>query len=324
MKFARIPTLVIPALLLLHPVGARAADCTGPPANEPSIRAEWHAGLMTLEARNARLSAVLEHMGRLAGFTTRRFSAAPDCSSINVTLERVPLIEAIERLVASSNRIVFYGPGDASNPRGAISQVWLLGSSDVDVALYPAADEAPADDGLEQEDPARRSEAVLKLSRRVSIGAEGDEGGAVLLARMGQVLQQDPDPLVRSRAAIALGALGEPAAVGDLEAALADAHFSVRSQAIGALGRIDDDRASTALGGILLDPGVDTVERVMAARALWQQGSDTARAYLQLGAGDGDPQVREAASNAPTDTSSEPAAATAEPAAATGEAEKLE
>jgi HEAT repeat protein len=113
------------------------------------------------------------------------------------------------------------------------------------------------------------------------------------------LLHEDHDALVRSRAAIALGGLNDPRAVADLELALLDENSTVRSQAINALGRIGDEAATLALGNILLSGTSKTVDRVMAAQALWKHDSESARAYLRAGTSDLDEQVRRASNKAP-------------------------
>jgi HEAT repeat protein len=101
---------------------------------------------------------------------------------------------------------------------------------------------------------------------------------------------------VRARAAIAIGALGDQRGIDALESALLDEHSSVRIQAINALGQLGGERASIALGNVLIESGRATMERVLAAQALWRHESVIARSYLDIGATDPNKQVRKASS----------------------------
>ncbi|UCE31583.1 MAG: HEAT repeat domain-containing protein, partial [Burkholderiales bacterium] len=120
------------------------------------------------------------------------------------------------------------------------------------------------------------------------------------LAELTRALASDPEAIVRARAAIALGAVGDERALPALESALAREHsFSVRTQAITAIGQIGGVQATAVLGRILLDSTANRTERVIAAQALWRQDSAAARQYLSAGAQDADAQVRRASSAAP-------------------------
>jgi len=131
------------------------------------------------------------------------------------------------------------------------------------------------------------------------------QSGGAVATKVGRVLLRDHDPLVRVRAAIALGALRDERSVPDLETALLDQHASVRAQVINALGQIGSDRATMVLGNFLLDQDMKTIERVMAAQALWKKNSDAATDYLRAGAEDSNVQVRLASSRAPSSAPAE-------------------
>jgi HEAT repeat protein len=77
---------------------------------------------------------------------------------------------------------------------------------------------------------------------------------------------QDPVPLVRRRAAEALGLLKDRGAVGPLARALLDADRGVRAQAAEALGQVRGVRALAPLSAALADP--EAAVRVKAAAAL--------------------------------------------------------
>lgn len=122
-----------------------------------------------------------------------------------------------------------------------------------DVSSLPALREA-----MSERDAAVRGnivEAIVKI------------GGAKELPALSQVLLHDEDEGVRARTAAALGAAGVGAAVDPLVSALADPSVSVRSRAAEALGEIGDPRARAALEkSARSDP--DSGVRASAAAAL--------------------------------------------------------
>jgi HEAT repeat protein len=89
---------------------------------------------------------------------------------------------------------------------------------------------------------------------------------------------QDPVPLVRRRAAEALGLLKDRSAVGPLVRALLDADGGVRAQAAEALGQIRSVRALGPLTGALADP--EAAVRLKAVAALGALGDPEAVAFL--------------------------------------------
>ncbi|MBW1980689.1 MAG: HEAT repeat domain-containing protein [Deltaproteobacteria bacterium] len=78
----------------------------------------------------------------------------------------------------------------------------------------------------------------------------------------------DPDPLVRSQAAKALGEIGDPRAVEPLLAALNDQEPLIRRQAAEALGKIGDDRAVAPLLAVLQRKDEAAHVRASAAETL--------------------------------------------------------
>ena len=142
------------------------------------------------------LAEVVEAIGRQAGFETTLIGdvSAP----VTVSLAKVPLAEGLERLLADTDRILIYAApqADATLPR--IAQLWLYGAEHgqkMTAAAPPSSPEPLLDPGGKI-----RSQAVLRLTQA---GATEDA-----LDQLGQVLREDTDPLVRSRAAIALAAWG--------------------------------------------------------------------------------------------------------------------
>ena len=87
---------------------------------------------------------------------------------------------------------------------------------------------------------------------------------------------KDNDPLVRSNAVQALGAIKDPRAVGPLIAVLNDKDPLIQRQAVKALGRINDLRALEPLIGALEDREKKPHVRMSAAEALGRMGDSSA------------------------------------------------
>lgn len=236
--------------------------------------------LLWLQAHNAPLDVVIHEIGESAGFKTILTADFIDPPLVNVSFEAITIRQAVEKLVSDKNRIILYAPQLNGSQQPVISQVWLMGKSD----------------GHSQGSVSHREPAAPALEKLVKEHK---------LAKLTRLIQPDQDALIRMRAAIALGNSGDQSAVYVLESALLDEDALVRLEIIKALSRISSERATLVLGGILLNPNIDKIERIMAARALNKQNSDAARNYLRLAASDSDGEVRSASRNPllPTKTS---------------------
>jgi HEAT repeat protein len=93
----------------------------------------------------------------------------------------------------------------------------------------------------------------------------------------------DGEAEVRSAAAVALGKMGFPRSLLDLQRALQDPHPDVRDGALLALGMLKDDLVLETLRGVLHDPTVRERTRGFAAIAIGFVGGDeSARALLRF------------------------------------------
>ena len=250
--------LVLSGFLIVSSLAApvSAAESDNPAPGTAIIRIELQVGLLSVEIRAAPLHRVLSEIGKMAGFKTILVANPPDLPLVNTSFQNLAVNAAVERILADTSHIVFYSQTDDGTHRRVISQLWVLGRG---VSGADTSERILLDEDLQHEEALKRSEAVLRVTQQ--------PGGEPILVKLTGMLKADPDPLVRSRAAIALGALGDERAVVDLETALLDAHFSVRAQSITALGQIGGERVTSILGNILLNDDIASVERVMAAQA---------------------------------------------------------
>jgi HEAT repeat protein len=92
-----------------------------------------------------------------------------------------------------------------------------------------------------------------------------EQGGTEAVRYLIKALRDPEFISIRWRAAIALGNLGDPAAVEPLIAALGDENDHVREEAADSLGRIGDERAIPALILAMKDPQRGVRLRAMSA-----------------------------------------------------------
>jgi len=243
------------------------------------------AGLITLEADDVPLSELIHAIAAQSGFEVNLAGEFTDL--VTVSLAGVTVKEALDQLVGKIDRFVVYNASPKGTTNRSIQKLWLFAASNSANNPRVSNTRAVMSDDLQSNDANIRSQAILRLS-----GA----GGATeeVLDTLIQALQDDQEPLVRNNAAIALGALHDERAVPALELALEDEHDSVRMQAINALSQIGGERATLALGEILLQD-TDTTRRVTAAMGLQKLGTELARSLLDSVADDPDEQVRRAA-----------------------------
>lgn len=283
----------------------------------PTItRVELRAGKLTLQARDAPMFEVISRIAALAGFEVVPIGELSNLPRVTRSLSAVALHAALDRILAETNSIVVYAPASGAGASPRVSRVLLLGRGAPTPTATTAASDRKAPSAREREQASAaelvRSESMLRLARQVRNAPAGGAASGTVVDALAQALANDEAVVVRVRAAMALGALGDRRGLDALEAATRDPSFSVRAQAITALGQIPDARSADVLGGILVDPSAKRTERLVAAHALWSHNSSAARQYLQAGAADPDEQVRRASSRAPISATS-PASARSTP-----------
>lgn len=276
-------------------------------AVSPTIsRIELRAGKLSLQARDAPMFEVVSRIAALAGFEVVPIGELSDLPRVTRSFSAVPLHVALERMLAETSSIVVYAPASAAKKSPVVSRVLLLGRGSAASDATAGRRSAPSAQQREQASAAAlsRSESMLRLVRQVRKEPAGGAAAGMVVDALAQALASDEAVIVRVRAAMALGSLGDERGLNALEAATRDQSFSVRSQAITALGQVPGARSAAVLGAILTDPSARRTERLVAAQALWSHDSNEARQYLQAGATDTDEQVRRASSRAPASAAS--------------------
>jgi HEAT repeat protein len=151
------------------------------------------------------------------------------------------------------------------------------------------------------QDPAAASSVMELLQhensriRQRAADVLGKIGDAVIAERLEQILKNDRSEDVRAGAAKALGEIRDPGSVDVLIDSLHDA-FSIRCRSIVALGEIGDDAALPSLLAMLKDPAPEI--RYHAALALAEIGHEAAIKNIQPLLDDSNAMVRRGAAKA--------------------------
>lgn len=256
------------ALLLTSIVGARLAGADVAPSR-PTLEVTVEQGLVTVDVRQAPLADVLRRIGERAGFalTIRGDLNRPVTQGFSGVL----LEDGLRRLTRGESVALVYA---SRRPGGPPRLTELL------VYAAPPRLARPRESAFR---PAK-FQRIFALARRRDAAAVADLAG---------FLAGDPDPLVRSRAADALGGIEGAAAIAALTRARADEAASVRIRVLMALRRLEGPAAVGSLRDALVaDP--DASVRRAAARAIGTLRIETARAALESALGDREESVRRA------------------------------
>ena len=279
---ASVFAVTVAALASLSP--ATAGDpAAGPvPAAVPLAPAAVvvvEEGRVTVDARDADLAEVLSQLGARAEF---QLTTMGQLGRVTTAFTAMSVEQALRRLAADHELMLVYGvpTGDPGGPK--LIQVGVF------AAPPSAASVRAASEALGRERAAMLAE-IHGLAR--SRNAERD------VPRLAELLGFAPDPIVRARAASALGGLSSPLTAAALVRALTDQVPYVRVRAVHALRRVEGARAIPALGSVLLADPDGTVRRV-AAQMLGSLPEAEATAALSAAAHDADGLVRREISRA--------------------------
>lgn len=268
-------------LTLAAVTGSLASAQLAPSPN--GLDLEVSADRVTLNADAVLLTEIVRALGARSGFEVHMAGNLTD--RVTVSFTRLPLTEVLDRLIGTLDRVIVYGPPAPGATNPSVQRLWLFASEGVTGSGQANDNQLAAPDELDSAAVKRRSHAILRLA---NAGATEET-----LETLIQALHGDQAPLVRNRAAIALGALRDARAIPALEAALNDENASVRAQATQAFGQIGGERVTLILGEILLQD-TDTRQRVAAAIGLQKLGTELARSFLDAAVEDPDEQVRNA------------------------------
>ena len=298
---AVIATALLAACLCTGSRAAHSGEAQTPrpdAVDAPALQIDFGHGLLSLAARRVSWKQVLDRITEKTGIRFR--STGPQAGSVSVTIEPLPVRQALERLLGpGADFICRYGRATDSRATPTLPQeVWILGGERFarSEALYNQGG-----DGAEQpRSPA--SDSAFDVSEGL------DEAGAkdMQASAGGTAERKEIDALVELAAADdpaqrvqALSALGDRGAADDdtvrstLEAAFADRDASVRGQALQALTIHGGGEAMEHLRQGLRDP--DPGVRIVAIDRV--EPRDEGIALLQEALADADETVRSLAAS---------------------------
>ena len=272
---------------LVLSLDSRAILAATQPTPESDIHVAVQQGLLTLNARNVPLADLLRIIGERAAITLTIHGNLR--TTVTESFTDIPLDKGITRLVGGSGLVLIYAPPQGESGTNVLAQAHVYEVSPTNVARMQA-------DARKQGAVARpiESDRSAKLREIRALSRQRDETAARALT---QIVAQDADPTVRAKAVAALGKFGEAESARAISMALMDQDALVRVQAARALGRVEGDQATPALGGVLMGDSDPRVRRE-AARALGSVQSEEARWSLEAAALDADQSVRRAVASA--------------------------
>jgi hypothetical protein len=265
------------ALLTMVLSGAFAES--PPTGTDAAVEVALNDGLLTLRASEAPLVDVIREIGNAVGFETLVYGELRH--QITRSMTDVPLEDALAELLQDVSNVMTF------DPSAALAQVRLYGTSAAAGASPAAETDTPEPAVITRKlDP----ETAARLA---AIRDEAAQGVLEAQEELTRLLREDADPAVRSRAAAALGEIGDPAVVSALQIGAGDSEQIVRLRAIRALAAVKDDQSTQVLADVLFSHP-DTRTRLLAVWALRQHDSPLARSYLEASGTDGNQLVRQA------------------------------
>jgi hypothetical protein len=234
-------------------------------------------GRLSVNVRDAPLTEVLRRIGQEADLKVHLDGQLR--TPITTSFIGLPLESGIRRLTRGHSSSFVYGPASPTGRTGRLIEIWIIESSAV------AGPASPVD---------ARTRAA-RLAHLDSLSGRRDDAAVAELIR---ILAQDPDPVVRNRAALTLSRRRDPRATPALTAALGDQHPSVRIQAVRGLRRVEGERAAEVLARVLLSDADPSVRRVTVSVLSSIRDAAAGSALGTAMSADSDASVRQAAAAA--------------------------
>jgi hypothetical protein len=244
--------------LALSVLGAAPTSGQAPPvpAAPASMELRVEGESVTAVIRNTPVQSVLEE---LAARTGVQFEVATGWNpSLSLSLQGVPLGEAIQRCVASGDSIFYFGADAAGNRRIRVVRVFPKGLKGQPASLRVLGTGAPTKAGDDKIESVEQAIKVLAENPRVELRVKAVEmlGGAKVPAAAPALIPALQDKAVEVRAAAieALAGIGSRRALGAILEALKDPSPAVRQSAVQAVALLGTGRNLRDLRPLLRDP----------------------------------------------------------------------
>jgi hypothetical protein len=213
-------------------------------------------GYVTAELRNVPLARALDELAARTGIVFEL--GMQDAATSSVSLYRVGLREAIERIASDHDCIYYYGRDGESQEHLEFVRVFSRARNVQQPSLLYVGTGAITKTGDDSVDTPEQALKVLSGSSDVEarqkavevLGASKTDISAQALA----AAAEDPAPEVRAAAIEGLAALGERNAMPIVLKALKDRHPGVRHSAITAIALLGDSRELRYLRSMQNDP----------------------------------------------------------------------
>jgi hypothetical protein len=275
--------LVLLACLVSAPACPLAAQVARPGARQPAGRAKnpppspvalkirVEGGFVTAELRNVPLARALEELAARTGIVFEL--GMQDAATASVSLYRVELREAIERIASEHDCIYYYGHDAEGQERLEFVRVFSRARNVQQPSLLYVGTGAITKTGDDSIDTPEQALKVLSGTGDVEARQNAVEVLAAsktdISAQALAAAAEDPAPEVRAAAIEGLAALGERSAIPIVVKALKDKHPGVRHSAITAVALLGDSRELQYLRPMQGDPDASVAAAAeMAIRRL--------------------------------------------------------
>lgn len=262
---------------------------------------------VSVTAREATVGQLLAEIARQSGLAVD--SEGPLDERADLELDRVPLREALHRILRGHNFVLLYvePPSGVERASDALpNRLWVF-------SKRPDDPHAPSKSGAAGREASEADERLLRLSlaladanakvRLAAVTEMLDIGSDEAEAALAAAALLDPESSVREEAVYGLGEIGGEAGVAILEQALMDPERSVREAAVEAFTAIGGEDSAGALAVALNDE--DASLREQAVYALGEVGGETAISLVHQALADEQDSVRDAAAEVLDELSSD-------------------
>ncbi len=242
-----------------------------PPAGPITLKMRVEGILVTADLRNVPLQRAFEELAARTGIVFEL--GMQDASTASVSLYRVELREAIERIASDHDCIYYYGHDAEGQERLEFVRVFSRTRNVQQPSLVYVGTGAITKSGDDSIDTPEQALKVLSGGGDVEARQNAVEVLAAsktdISAQALAAAAEDPAPEVRAAAIEGLAALGERSGIPIVVKALKDKHPGVRHSAITAVALLGDSRELQYLRPMQDDPdGSVAAAAEMAIRRL--------------------------------------------------------
>jgi len=248
-------------------------------------------GRLSLKAKGMALEDVLLRISHAAGFKIRFYGDIRN--PVNLSLDRVPLLQGMQRLLNNYSWLVIYGRNTAARPDTPgkeISEVMVLDGRDSGSPFfdfYPGAGHSQIKTPTQESPGYPDRFSGLEVFQQLD---QFDESTAILL--LDRIIKRDADPFIRGQAVTALADFGTKHSITSMGAAIGDDDVAVRHRAVDGLGRVGGEQAIQLLGQVLFSESDPQVRRSAIRMLATHTDQPSSRAFLRAALKDADEEVR--------------------------------